>query len=256
MTVEYAPKGLIGVLTPQANTTVEPEFAVLLPPGTASLNARMMSGKKSIADRLYDYINSVETHLQQFANAPVDAFAFGTTGASYLIGAAKEDSLIDSVRNSTDKRLVTSASAVCDALRLLNAKRIGLVSPYPAALTQASVGYWQERGFGVAAQASAYEKSDQFHPIYSMVGERASIALADIRDAEVDAIVMLGTGMPTLAALLKAAGEDGPPVLSCMLALVWRSVVAVGDDEPHRAELMRWIKGTEWKRRYKAHYPE
>ena len=27
MSVEYAPKGLIGLLTPQANTTVEPEMA-------------------------------------------------------------------------------------------------------------------------------------------------------------------------------------------------------------------------------------
>jgi 16S rRNA (guanine966-N2)-methyltransferase len=28
--VEYAPRGLLGVLTPQANTTVEPEFTALL----------------------------------------------------------------------------------------------------------------------------------------------------------------------------------------------------------------------------------
>jgi maleate cis-trans isomerase len=43
MTVEYAPHGLIGVLTPQANTTVEPEFWIMLPPGIALINARMMS---------------------------------------------------------------------------------------------------------------------------------------------------------------------------------------------------------------------
>ena len=30
MKVEYAPKGLIGLLTPQANTTVEPEFSILI----------------------------------------------------------------------------------------------------------------------------------------------------------------------------------------------------------------------------------
>ena len=30
MSLAYARKGLLGVLTPQANTTVEPEFSVLL----------------------------------------------------------------------------------------------------------------------------------------------------------------------------------------------------------------------------------
>ncbi len=45
MAVEYAPKGLIGVLTPQANTTVEPEFWIMLPPGVAMINARMTSDK-------------------------------------------------------------------------------------------------------------------------------------------------------------------------------------------------------------------
>jgi maleate isomerase len=44
MPVEYAPKGLIGVFTPQANTTVEPEMAILTPPGHAFINARMTSG--------------------------------------------------------------------------------------------------------------------------------------------------------------------------------------------------------------------
>jgi maleate isomerase len=33
MSVQYAPKGLIGLLTPQANTTAEIEFAALMPRG-------------------------------------------------------------------------------------------------------------------------------------------------------------------------------------------------------------------------------
>ena len=48
VSVEYAPKGLVGVLTPQANTTVEPEYAILTPPGYAFINARMTSPHKTI----------------------------------------------------------------------------------------------------------------------------------------------------------------------------------------------------------------
>ena len=48
--VEYAPKGLIGVLTPQANTTVEPELAILWPRGVAMINARLTSAKTTIEE--------------------------------------------------------------------------------------------------------------------------------------------------------------------------------------------------------------
>ena len=48
--LEYAAKGLVGCLTPQANTTVEPEFNILLPAGYAVLNARLTS-LRPIAER-------------------------------------------------------------------------------------------------------------------------------------------------------------------------------------------------------------
>ena len=60
MAVEYAPQGLIGVLTPQANTTVEPEFWIMLPPGVALINARMTSDKSSLEARLVDYFDQMD----------------------------------------------------------------------------------------------------------------------------------------------------------------------------------------------------
>ena len=49
MSLEYASRGLVGMLTPQANTTVEPEFNILWPRGVAMINARLMSGKASMS---------------------------------------------------------------------------------------------------------------------------------------------------------------------------------------------------------------
>jgi len=71
MAVEYASKGLIGVLTPQANTTVEPEFWIMLPPGVAMINARMTSDKSSLEARLVDYFDQMDRAVEQFANAPL-----------------------------------------------------------------------------------------------------------------------------------------------------------------------------------------
>ena len=57
---DYGRKGLIGVLTPQANTTVEPEFWTLLPTGWSLINTRLTSKKKTIESRLVDYTKNFE----------------------------------------------------------------------------------------------------------------------------------------------------------------------------------------------------
>jgi len=46
MSLEYAPRGLVGMLTPQANTTAEPEFNILWPRGISMINGRLMSDKE------------------------------------------------------------------------------------------------------------------------------------------------------------------------------------------------------------------
>ena len=67
--LEYAPKGLVGVLTPQANITVEAEFSILKPPSFGIITARLTSNKTTINARLIDYINHIDNCLDVFANA-------------------------------------------------------------------------------------------------------------------------------------------------------------------------------------------
>ena len=252
--LEYAKRGLVGVLTPQANTTVEPEFTILWPAGIAMLNARLTSSKETIEERLVDYTEQVEISLKQFANAPLQAVAFGCTGASYLIGQEKETEICARIEKNKGYPFVTAARAVTDSFIALGAKKIGLVSPYPASLTQVSVTYWQNAGFEVSEVASAFNDRSKFHPIYSLVADSSTEALQSLEDKEIDSIVMLGTGMPTLQPLLDCRNWNGPPVTSCMLSLAWRTVLHIDKQEPTAKNMLAWIKGEEWQGRMQAHY--
>lgn len=249
--LEYARSGLIGCLTPQANTTVEPEFNILIPPGFAVLNARLTSRKDSIEARLADYMHNLDQQYAQFGNAPLQALALATTGASYLTGRAREDAQVDAMQRKLGIPVITAARAVCDALGTLSATRIALVSPYPEPLTEQSVRYWTSRGLHVAQVKNVYEESETFHPIYSLRSDATTSALHALRDSDAQAIVMLGTGLPTLRPIAAHAAWQGPPVLSCMLCLVWRTVLAVGNasGEGDAHDLNRWMAATHWRER-------
>jgi maleate cis-trans isomerase len=250
--VEYAPRGLLGVLTPQANTTVEPEFTALLPPGVAMLNARMTSGKPTIVARLLDYLGSLDDWAAQFANAPVGAVAFACTGASYFAGVEAEEEAVARISAARGVPFLTAGHAVRDAFRALGARRIGLVSPYPQDLTEAAIGYFTALGFEVARVSGSVQQDGVFHPIYAMTGEGAHQALMALDPTGLDAVAMLGTGMPTLAPILRTPFLGGVPVLSCMLALAWRGVTLLDGVEPSRDALLAWVRGEGWGARHAA----
>ena len=265
MSLEYAPKGLIGLLTPQANTTVEPEMAVMVPPGLAVLNARLCSDKPGIEARLVDYFDGYDAALGQFANAPLTAAGFACTGASYLAGVAREDASLAAMSARTGVPVITAATAVVDALRALEARRIALVSPYFEALDRASAAYWQARGFEVSVLVSAWRETDAFHPIYSLGAAEAEATLARLQRvpegatdvgeaggpvrAAFDAVVMLGTGMPTLGPIAHRPRLDGAPVLSCMFCLGWRLVTAAQGLRADRDSLGAFLDDPGWRRR-------
>ena len=242
MSLAYAPGGLLGVLTPQANTTVEPEFAILMPKGMAIVNARLTSPMGTIEERLVDYFAGMPTAIRQFANAPIGAIAIACTGASYLAGIEAETAMVAAAQTAAGVPVITSAIAVVDALRALGARRIGLVSPYPEALDRASTAYWTARGFTVAAVAKAHAETEAFHPIYSMP---SGAALAGL-DRLPKAVVMLGTGMPTLEPILARPFHGAAPVLSCMLATAWRATGALEKRAPTREGLLAFVHGTVW----------
>jgi maleate cis-trans isomerase len=253
MAVEYAWRGLVGLLTPQANTTVEPEFAILLPPGVATVNARMVSGASTLNYRLRDYFSTLDATVSQFSNAPVGVVAIACTGASYIVTRPVERKLVDDLSRRRGVPVVTSGQAVLDALAALGARRIALVSPYPPDLTAASVRYWEAGGLEIARVVEAAPESGAFHSIYAISAGSARAALDRLDGVPgVEAVVMLGTGMPTLRPILEKPRAAGAPVLSCTLATAWRAVLALEGKAPDRAGLLAWIDNPEWASRLQA----
>ena len=249
MPIAYAPHGLIGLLTPQANTTVEPEAWALLPAGMSLINGRLVSADLDLLQRLRDYFGDLAPTLTQFANAPLSVLALACTGSSYLMGRPAEQAWVEDWSQRLGIPVVTAGMAVVQALQQLGAQRLALASPYPSALTQASVAYWQSHGFEVKLVQNVATSSQGFHAIYTTGTDAAAQTVQALRGSGADAVLMLGTGMPSLQAIVDVGQGAGPPVLSSMLALMWRAS-ALCQDQYH--DFRPWLSAAQWSARAHA----
>jgi maleate isomerase len=211
----------------------------------------MLSPQTSLEARLADYLENLDATIAQFANAPLGAIAIATTGTSYIAGAAREQELVDRITRATGVPFISTGQAVVLALRTLGARTIGLVSPYPESLTQKSVGYWTDQGFAVGGLARIGTRSDTFHPIYSISAAGAEAGVQELKSQKLDAIVLLGTGMPTLDAVLQHV-DEGPMLTSCMLCLGWAAINAVTGEGADQRALLQFMRGEEWGPRLRA----
>lgn len=218
MTAAYGLTGRIGLGVPQANPTVEAEFAILLPRTCTTLVTRLTSTDSAPAGRLRAYLANLDAALDAYDTLRPDIFGFACTGSSYLLGHAEEARIVAAAEARYGYPIVTATAALHWALSRLGARRIALVAPYPVDLVEAAATYWREAGFDFAAVERVETGVADTRGIYALGGQEALAAVAAAQRQDVDAVVMSGTGMPSLATIATSA-EGSVPVLSSNLAL-------------------------------------
>ena len=221
----------IGVGTPQANPTVEPEWRRLLPTDVDFYVTRLTSGAADARQRLIEYIEDLPAFLSAYGSLRLDGFAFACTGSSYMVGAAWENQIATQVGAETGYPIVTATAAIAAALDRRGVKRLALISPYPDWLTEASVGYWTDAGHDVVGVTRVEIGGEDTAAIYGLAGDSARRALAEADLSAADAVLLTGTGLPTLATIACAQPGSAIPILSSNLCLA-ETVLARFGREP------------------------
>jgi maleate isomerase len=208
----------VGVLTPTANWTVEAEMRRLLKGDFAA--ARLHSLDPDPMQRLVDYADQANVTASQFGEMKLAAVGFACTGSSYLIGEARAEAIMA----AAPVPMQFAATAIRQYLGRIGARRIAVVSPYPERLHNAGLAYWRTAGFDVVHTARVDIGSDDTHRIYDLDGSEAVPLIAAARALGPDAILLSGTGMPTLASIDPAA--DIPVISSNYCLAEWLNAIA------------------------------
>ena len=227
---EYGPGGWVGIGVPQANPTVEAEMRRLMPQDVELLTSRLVSRASTSVERLVDYFDGLDRTLDSYDVLRPDVYGFACTGSSYLVGAEREAEIVAGAEARLGCPFVTAAQAILDALEASGIERVALLAPYPADIVEAGVAYWQAAGLSVVQVMTIDLPSEDTRGIYGLRSADALAALDGGVSDEAEALLMSGTGMPTLAALAPAAARIGRPVLSSNYCLAWSLRRALGED--------------------------
>ncbi len=223
---DYGAVARIGLAVPRANPTAEPEFAALLPRSVTVYVTRLVHDSPEVEQRLRHYLAHLDGTLKTFGSLRLDAFGVACTGSSYVVGPQRENELTAAVARQGATPVLTATQALRLALSAHGASRIALVSPYPAWLADAGHRYWRAADIDVRASVRVDPTIDDTHAIYELTSDDAYQAAVTLDIDGVDALVLAGTGMPTLRALARLRASCPVPVLSSTLCLAWAMLTA------------------------------
>ncbi|WP_157958366.1 maleate cis-trans isomerase family protein [Salinicola lusitanus] len=135
-----------------------------------------------------------------------------------------------SVENGHPTPVITSAGALVDALKVMNARRVVVVAPYMKPLTELVVNYIREEGVEVLGYR-ALEIPDNLD-VARHDPMRLPEIVAELDFSDADAIVLSAcVQMPSLAAVSKVEALTGKPVVTAAIATTYAMLKAL-DLEP------------------------
>ncbi|EPX80379.1 maleate cis-trans isomerase family protein [Salipiger mucosus] len=216
----------IGLIVLQTDESIEMDFRRLVPLETELFVTRVPSGTVVSPESLAEMEHHIAGAAALFPrSARFSAVAYGCTSGTAQIGAGEIAHLI---RGATETRDVTEPlSALVAACRSLGIRRLGLLSPYVAPVSERLREVLGSHGIETPVFGS-FEVAEE-ERVARIDGPSLRVAAeAVVRDADVDGLFLSCTNLRTLDEIEGLEARLGMPVLASNQVLAWRLMSLAG----------------------------
>jgi maleate isomerase len=228
---------LLGVLTPSSNTRLEPLTSAMLaatPSVTAHFSRFRVVDVGLGAAGQFDPGPIVEA-AGLLADARVDSIVWSGTSGGWR-GIADDQALCAAISAATGVPATTSTLALLAALRLLGARRLGLVTPYPADMHEAVARTFAAAGLDVVAAASDGFTTSNWE-LSTLPAERIGAMVEKVAATlpagqGPEAITVFCTNLAAAEHVETWEATFGIPVLDSVALAVWHALELSGYSGP------------------------
>lgn len=220
------------VLVPSTNTSVQPEFDAMRPPGITNHVGRIdipNIALRNDADfsRLIELIVAAQDQaVTSVMSCEPDHLVLGISAETFWDGLAASRKLKARLRRMTGLPVTMGSEACNAALKLCKSRRLGVITPYYPVGDRNVIRFFEQSGYEVASLVGLKCKS----PVdIAKVGEaRLRAAIDQVNGDKVDTIVQVGTNLAMARLAASAWTWLGKPVIAINTAIYWQALRSAG----------------------------
>lgn len=213
-------RGRCGLILPADNTVTEPELYGLGLEGVSFHFARMTSTDRSLMPTQAVALAGV------FREMGADAVAYACAETSFLDGIDANAALIGQLQSSAGMPAITATAAMVAALGHLEARSVGLVTPYAEERGRVMEDYLRASGIDVIASEHLdfHAGSEDAREWYQTNLQAPWVAYRLARELELgraDALLISATNLRTAELVTTLERDIGRPVVTSNGAITW-----------------------------------
>lgn len=225
----------IGIVVPSTNTTVQPECDLLRPRGVtnhtgrSTIKERPLDTEQAFFEHMQDMRDGIGTAIDQIMTAGLDHLIVGIALETFWGGVAAADRFQDELARRAGVGISMGSTASVGALNAFGAKRVAVLTPHQPRGDEMVRLYLAEAGFDVVRLKGL--KCASPRAIAQVPVEQIRSALQELDGPDVDALLQVGTALPTIAIAAEAERWLGKPVLAINAVSYWDALRRCGIED-------------------------
>jgi len=228
-----ATRAKIAVVVPATNTTVQPEYEMLRPPGVTNHVTRMLLPPRPANDMeayrkaLASEEGGLREALDLVLPCEPHVVAHGHSIHSFRGTLERAHEERRSLEEYCERPFITPSMAVLQGLEALGRpQRLGIVTPYWGPAGEVIADFFRSAGYS-AARIVNLEGTGPTN-VSKIPLERIHAAFAEADGPDIDAFVHVGTALPVSAITAAIENRHGKPLIGVNVATYWAALRAIG----------------------------